>query len=70
MEEEMYNYIVNRQYDFNKVITQNEIDDPNKKDKTKNEQNLMNFGAMQFVSELVEKFPLKRFEMPLGDKIK
>lgn len=54
-----YNWLATRQGELNQVITQNHIENPDKKDIEKYEQNLMNYGAMQMISEIIEKFQTK-----------
>lgn len=52
-----YNELVIRQADLNQIVTENQISDPEKKDIIKREQNLMNVGAMQMISEIIDKYP-------------
>lgn len=52
-----YNWLVNFQADLNTAITKNHIEDPKKENKSLYEQNLMNSGAMQLTSIIIDKFP-------------
>lgn len=52
-----YNWLVNFQAELNRVITENHIEDPEKTNKKLYEQNLMNAGAMQLTSIIIDKFP-------------
>lgn len=51
-----YNWLAERQQQLNTSITANQVKDPKQQDKALNEQNLMNVGAMQMISEIIQKF--------------
>lgn len=52
-----YNELVNRQAGLNQMIMANQIEDPKNEDISKREQNLINLGAMQMISEIIDKYP-------------
>lgn len=52
-----YEYLITRQSQFSSLITENQIKDPENKNKEFVEQNLINLGAMNFINELIDKFP-------------